>query len=94
MEYVHNFIARAVLILASVGVVILVLPQTKTVRAQSNTGTILGTVTDSSGVAVADARVSVRSIETGHEQSVTTDGYQYHARPCIKIMGSTDGQNA
>lgn len=41
--------------------------------AQGTTGTILGTVTDASGAAVAGAAVQVRNVGTGTSQSVTSD---------------------
>jgi hypothetical protein len=41
--------------------------------AQVSNGTILGTITDTSGAVVSGARVTVRNIETGLERNVTTD---------------------
>ncbi len=41
--------------------------------AQATTATVLGTVTDMSGAAIADAGVQVKNIGTGITQSVTTD---------------------
>src|SRR6516162_10014340 len=48
--------------------------------AQAATATILGTVTDASGAAVAEASVQVRNIGTSVMQSTVTDGQgRYHA---------------
>jgi hypothetical protein len=70
---------------AAVGLVLLVGLQNNIARAQSSTGTILGTVTDSSGAAVPEARVQVKSLETGHEQSATTDSLGGYAIPNLQI---------
>ena len=43
-------------------------------RAQGNTGAILGTVTDASGAVVPGAKVVVSNIDTGVESPATTDG--------------------
>ena len=42
-------------------------------NAQVATATILGTVTDSSGAAIADATVQVRNVGTGLTQTATSD---------------------
>lgn len=41
--------------------------------AQINTGTVVGTITDSSGALVPDANVSIRNIGTGQERSIKTN---------------------
>jgi Carboxypeptidase regulatory-like domain/TonB dependent receptor len=41
--------------------------------AQVSNGTIVGTITDTSGAVVSGARVTVRNIETGLERNVTAD---------------------
>src|SRR6266849_1812914 len=47
-------------------------------RAQTFSGTILGTVTDQSGASVGGAKVTVRNVDTGLErESVTTDDGSY-----------------
>jgi hypothetical protein len=43
-------------------------------HAQSTTGTILGTVSDDSGAAIPDATITVKSLGTGQERVVKTDG--------------------
>jgi Carboxypeptidase regulatory-like domain len=54
-------------------------------QAQTTNGTILGTVSDSSGAAVPGATVVVKSSETGREQSVTTDTSGGYAIPNLQI---------
>src|SRR5258708_5457560 len=43
-------------------------------HAQSNTGTILGTVQDDSGASVPDAVIVVKSLGTGEERTLKSDG--------------------
>lgn len=47
---------------------------TSVVRAQSNTGTIVGTLTDETGAAIPGAVVTTRNLGTGQERTVTTGG--------------------
>ena len=44
------------------------------VNAQTFRGTILGTVTDSSGAAIAGAAVAVKNVNTGLSRTVSTSG--------------------
>src|ERR1700676_459990 len=55
------------------------------VFAQVNTGTILGTVTDTSGAAVADVLVQIRNVGTGVASSTTTDGQGRFNVPSLNI---------
>ncbi|HTZ58375.1 MAG TPA: carboxypeptidase regulatory-like domain-containing protein [Acidobacteriaceae bacterium] len=52
--------------------------------AQVSTGTISGTVTDSSGAAVPQARVVVKSVETGQERVVVTDTIGNYSIPDLQ----------
>jgi hypothetical protein len=45
-----------------------------TLHAQSNTGTILGTVQDETGAFIPDASVTVRNLGTSQERTVKSDG--------------------
>jgi hypothetical protein len=76
---------RFALPLLPVGLLLLVLLQTTFLRSQSSTGTILGTVTDSSGSAVPNAHVVVKNLETGHEQSASTDSGGGYTIPSLQI---------
>ncbi len=58
---------------------------TASLRAQVSTGTILGTVTDSSGAAISDAAVQVKNVGTGVVASVTTDGQGRFNVPSLNI---------
>lgn len=53
--------------------------------AQASTGTIYGTVTDSSGAAVADARVVVVNTGTSQERPVTTNGSGQFTVPLLPV---------
>jgi hypothetical protein len=48
--------------------------------AQTSTGTILGTVTDTSGAAVTGARVTVVNSGTGAQRTASTDEAGYDGR--------------
>ncbi len=54
-------------------------------RAQTFRGTILGTVTDATGAAVADAAVSARNVATGLVRSTVTDAAGNFAIPELPI---------
>jgi hypothetical protein len=43
-------------------------------HAQSNTGTVLGTVQDDSGASVPDAVIVVKNLGTGEERTLKSDG--------------------
>ena len=55
-------------------VIVFVLFMTGLLVAQTFRGTILGTVTDPSGLLVAGANVKVRNVATGQERTATTSG--------------------
>jgi hypothetical protein len=76
---------RRVFLYVSAGLLLLVLLQNKALNAQSSTGTIAGTVTDSTGAAVSEARVVVKNLGTGHEQSATTDSGGGYTIPSLQI---------
>ena len=60
-------------ILCSVTILFLVHINLLVVRAQTNTGAILGIVNDSSSATVASAHISVKNVETGSVRDVETD---------------------
>lgn len=61
--------------------------------AQAATGTILGTVTDSSGAAIPEASMQVRNIGTGATQVVTADAQGRFRVPDL-IVGDYEVQAA
>jgi outer membrane receptor protein involved in Fe transport len=54
-------------------------------RAQTFRGTILGTVTDSSGAAVVGAKVTARNVDTGIERTTTTNESGEYNIPELQI---------
>jgi hypothetical protein len=62
-------------------------------RAQEAGGTIVGTVTDPSGAAVASAKVSIKNIATGVERSVPTNDDGLYVAPNL-VPGSYEIQVA
>jgi hypothetical protein len=56
-----------------VGLAVLLLSSELHAQAQATTGVIRGTVTDSSGGALAGARVSLRNVETNADRTLTTN---------------------
>ncbi len=54
--------------------IVLVLAQALALHAQVNSATLLGTVKDSSGAAVPEATITVKSADTGQERTAKTDG--------------------
>jgi hypothetical protein len=69
--------ASAVLMVSGLGIARL--------GAQGATATILGTVTDSSGAAIAEAVIQVRNAGTGITQSASTDGQGRYRVPDLVI---------
>jgi hypothetical protein len=55
-------------------VMCLLLASSATLQAQSSTGTSVGTVTDSSGAAVAGATVTLTNVATGDARTAQTNG--------------------
>src|SRR5438445_2461645 len=51
--------------------------------AQMNAGTILGTITDPTGAAIADARVTVTNVGTSISQKATTDATGNYVVPYL-----------
>ena len=60
-----------------------------TVSAQTFRGTILGTISDTSGAVVAGAKVTVRNVNTGLERSTQTSADGSYSLPELPI-GSYD----
>src|SRR5256885_6723709 len=56
-----------------------------TLMAQTFRGTILGTVTDSTGAVVSDATVKARNVGTGQERTTTTSADGSYAIPELPI---------
>jgi len=67
--------------------------------AQNITGTILGTITDPSGAAIADAAVEITHIETNQATRTRSDGAGFYQtaylRPgTYRVAVSSSGSNA
>ena len=56
-----------------------------TVAAQTVTGTIQGTVSDSSGAVLPGATVTIRNVETGAQRTVVTNEAGFYTAPFIQI---------
>jgi hypothetical protein len=76
---------RLALPFAAVGLALLLTLQVTSARAQSNTGTMLGTVTDATGAQVPNAKIIVKSIETEQEQSITADSSGAYTIPNLQV---------
>ena len=73
---------RPLLLLASL---ILVVPTTLRAQAQASTGVVRGTVTDSTGRPLNDARVSLRHLETNAERTLTTNGAGVYVATLLRV---------
>jgi hypothetical protein len=76
LALVRNFALAAVFFLSALAI---------NGNAQTFRGTILGTVTDTSGAAVSGATVSVKNTGTGLLRTVTTDDYGNYSTPELPI---------
>ncbi|PWT97374.1 MAG: hypothetical protein C5B51_31425 [Terriglobia bacterium] len=61
--------------------------------AQGATGSITGTVTDSTGAAIAEGAIQVRNVGTGITQAVSTDGQGRYRVPDL-VIGEYEVQSA
>src|SRR5574340_689684 len=66
-------------------ILVLLLLAAGSLAAQTFRGTILGTVTDSSGAVVAGAKVTVRNVNTGLERTTQTSGDGSYSAPELPI---------
>lgn len=82
MEFVRRFIAARIFGLASLLLLSLL---GVTANAQTFRGTILGTVTDSSGLSVSDATVTIKNVDTGLMRTVTTGDDGSYSAPELPI---------
>ncbi|MGA9145472.1 MAG: carboxypeptidase-like regulatory domain-containing protein, partial [Candidatus Acidiferrales bacterium] len=69
MRKMHGWAVRAILFCAALAMIAL---GVTTASAQTFRGTILGTVTDTSGAAILNAKVTIRNVDTGIERSTET----------------------
>jgi Carboxypeptidase regulatory-like domain/TonB dependent receptor len=78
--------------LSAIGlIVVLMVVPLRHLRAQEAGGTIVGTVTDPSGAAVASANVSIKNTATGVERSVSTNADGLYVAPNL-VPGSYEIQ--
>lgn len=54
-------------------------------RAQTVTGTLQGTVTDTNGSVVANAQIVIRNVETGQERTITTNSDGFYSAPFLPL---------
>jgi Carboxypeptidase regulatory-like domain/TonB dependent receptor-like, beta-barrel len=74
-------VGRAPVAVAVIGALLLTTP----VRGQVATGSILGTVTDSSGGAVPGAQVTATNLDTQYSRSATTDQSGQYSLPLMPV---------
>ncbi len=67
------------------GIFLLMAFLSASMQGQTNTGTILGTVRDTTNAAIPNAQVSVKSAETGLQQSAPTDAIGAYTIPNLQI---------
>ncbi len=70
-------------------IVVLAMVALAPAHAQEAGGTILGTVVDPKGDAVAGATISIRNVETGVERTTTANGDGLYSAPNLQA-GSCD----
>jgi len=66
------------------------------IYAQTVTGTLQGTVTDTTGAVVPGVAVMVRNVETGQERTLTTNSEGYYSAsflPLGRYTVTASGQN-
>ena len=56
-----------------------------TIQAQTVTGTLQGTISDSNGAVVPGATVTILNVETGQERTVTTNGEGFYLAPFLPL---------
>ena len=76
---------RTCVSVAVAGLFLLMAFLSASMQGQTNTGTILGTVRDTTNAAIPNAQVSVKSAETGLQQSVPTDAIGAYTIPNLQI---------
>jgi outer membrane receptor protein involved in Fe transport len=83
----------------ALGIFVLILGlmgEAQIVEAQTATGTILGTMTDPTGLAIDDAKIVVRNLDTGAELSFPTNASGVYVAPYLQpgnyqVTASKDG---
>lgn len=76
-----NFSRRSVRVVFFLAPTLIILFASVSLSAQTNTGTILGDITDQSGGAVEGAMVSVKNVQTGVERALSTDSAGEYLAP-------------
>jgi hypothetical protein len=81
MRHVRRSVSRGFLItsIAAIGLLFV----SSRVLAQSVSGTILGTVTDSSGAVISNAKVTVVNEGTGLTRTLTSDANGEYSAPSV-----------
>ena len=76
---------RLITLLTCIIVCVTLLGEPCRLSAQGTTGTILGTVVDTSGAAVPDATIQVKNNATGFVQTVSSDGQGLYRVPDLQV---------
>ena len=81
----HSFATWRTAVLGALAVMLLLFAVPSRLRAQVDTGTVLGAVTDASGAAIPNAKVTIQNEETGLVQQQPVQGNGSYAFSALKV---------
>ena len=81
----HSFATWRTAVLGALAVMLLLFAVPSRLRAQVDTGTVLGAVTDASGAAIPNAKVAIQNEKTGLVQQQPVQGNGSYAFSALKV---------